>query len=116
MLRSVMNETTNPTTSPIDPKQSAAEFASLWAKRLAGPAVTVFSCGLIIGLALTGLGLMGISAVTWLFSGADWFCGIGLLTGGMFLASAMVLFLGQLSKAGDALYRNCRQKRELKAA
>jgi len=114
-LRIVMNEQTN-TTTASDTKLKPAEFASLWVKRLAGPAVTVFSCGLIIGLALTGLGLMGVSAVTWLLSGAGWFCGFGLLTGGMFLASAMVLFLGQLSRAGDALYRNCSQNKELKAA
>lgn len=114
-LRTVMNEPTN-TTAASDTKPTTAELAALWARRLAGPMVTVFSCGLIIGLALTGLGLMGVSAVTWLLSGADWFCGFGLLTGGMFLASAMVLFLGQLSRAGDALYRNCRQNKELRAA
>lgn len=57
---------------------------------------------------------MGISAVTWLLSGADWFCGIGLLTGGIFLASATALCLGQMSRAGDALYRNLAQQRKLK--
>ncbi|MBK1855120.1 hypothetical protein JO972_09130 [Verrucomicrobiaceae bacterium 5K15] len=99
-----MNEPS--TTTSADLKPTAAEFATLWSQRLAGPAVTVFSYGLIIGLALTGLGVMAVSAITWLFSGADWFCGIGLLTGGIFLASASVLFLGQLTRTGEAISRN----------
>jgi len=116
MLCNVMNETTKTSTPSQDTKTNAAEIASCWANRIAGPAVTMISCGLIIGLALTGLALMGISAATWLLSGADWFCGIGLLTGGLFLSSATVLFLGQLSRAGDAIYRNSRLKKKLQSA
>ncbi|BDS08174.1 hypothetical protein NT6N_32140 [Oceaniferula spumae] len=105
-----MNESTN-TNTVTETQPAVAELTTKWVKILAGPTVTLVSCGLIIGLALTGLALMGVSAVIWLLSGADWFCGFGLFTGGMFLASAMVLFLGQLTRAGDAIYRN-RQKAE----
>lgn len=103
MLRGVMSEPNN-TTTPSAPAPSPAKLVSVWTKRLAGPLLTLFGCGLITGLALSGLGLMALSAAAWLYSGAGWFCGIGLLTGGMFFASAMALALGQLSKICDTLY------------
>lgn len=109
-----MNETNDNKTTSDSTKQSTSEIASGWAGMLAGPAVTTLSCMLICGLALTGMALMGISAATWLLSGAGWFCGFGLFTGGLFLASATVLFLGQLTRAGDAIYRNNRDKKKLK--
>lgn len=75
-------------------------------RKWSGPAVSVVSYGLIIGFALSGLGIMGISALVWIIFGTSLFSGFGLLTGGMFLSAATALFLGRLAKAGDALYRN----------
>lgn len=69
-----------------------------------GPAISVMSYGLIIGFALSGLGIMGISALVWIIFGTSLFSGFGLLTGGIFLSAATALFLGKLMKAGDALY------------
>ena len=109
-----MNETNIAPTPPRNKEPRLSEIAACWSGKLGGPALTLCSFGLTIGLAVTGLVVMGVSAVTWLFSGADWFCGLGLLTGGMFLASATALCLGQMSRTGDALYRNLRQKKALK--
>ena len=108
-----MNETNHTETTSLSPKQTIGTIASGWLGIIASPAVATLSFFLIAGLALSGMGLMGISAITWLLSGADWFCGIGLLTGGVFLASATVLCLGQLSRAGDALYRKAYRNKKL---
>lgn len=110
MLHSVMNETKTISSQENQPRLS--NIAAGWAGQLAGPAVILFSSGLIIGLALIGIGVMGISAITWLFSGAGWFCGISLLTGGMFLATATALSLSQLSRARDIIYENLKQQQK----
>lgn len=74
-------------------------------RKWSGPAVSVASYGLILAFALTGLAVMGISALVWVVCDTGLFSGFGLLTGGLFLSSATALFLGKLTKAGDALYR-----------
>lgn len=109
-----MNEPNTPPTPLHTQKPRFSDIASYWSDKLGGPILTLCSLGLIIGLAITGIGLMGIAAITWLLSSADWFSGIALLTGGMFLASATALCLGQMSRAGDTLYRNLAQKRKFK--
>ena len=109
-----MNETNMNT--PQENQPALTKEVILWAGQLAAPAITLLGSGLIIGLALTGIGLMAISTLTWLFSGAGWFCGIGLLTGGMFLASATALCLGQLSHARDLIYENLKQNKKQQTA
>ena len=91
-----------------------AEQAKNVAQRIRGwgaPALSVLSYGLIIGFALSGIGIMGISALVWLLFSTSLFSGFGLLTGGLFLSAATAIFLGKLAKAGDALYsrRHCQQ-------
>ena len=81
-----------------------------------GPAVSVVSYGLIIGFALSGLGIMGVSALVWVVFGTSLFSGFGLLTGGIFLSAATALFLGKLMKAGDALYSQRNQQQSTEAA
>ena len=85
-------------------------------RKWSGPAVSVMSYGLIIGFALSGLGIMGVSALAWMIFGTSLFSGFGLLTGGLFLSAATALFLGKLAKAGDALYRNRAKHLPAKAA
>lgn len=75
-------------------------------RKWGGPAVSFVSYGLIVGFALSGIGIMGISALLWAILDTGWFAGFGLLTGGVFLSAATALFLGKLAKTGDALYRN----------
>ncbi|MGB0990928.1 MAG: hypothetical protein ACPG32_00490 [Akkermansiaceae bacterium] len=105
-----MNEnTTNSTDAPVanttpadtntKPLLTRGQLA-----RMAAPAISLLGYGLIIGLAVTGIGAMAISGIVWLISSAGWFCGFGLLTGGMFLAAATALFLGKLTRAERALY------------
>lgn len=81
------------------------------AKHWAGPAISVICYGLIIGFALSGIGVMMLSALVWLLFGVSSFSGFGLLTGGVFLSAATALFLGKLTKTGDALYRQRKDAR-----
>jgi len=81
-----------------------------------GPAISVMSYGLIIGFALSGIGVMGFSALVWIIFGTSLFSGFGLLTGGMFLSAATALFLGKLMKAGDAMYNKRSQQHSAKVA
>ena len=100
MLRSVMNK------KPNEQHVKLVGQTTSIVKKWSGPAVSVISYGLIIGFALSGIGVMGASAFAWLFFHSGWFAGFGLLTGGVFLSVATALFLGKLTKAGDALYQN----------
>ncbi|MFK7909461.1 MAG: hypothetical protein AB8F34_02545 [Akkermansiaceae bacterium] len=75
-------------------------------RKWSGPAVSVVSYGLIIGFALSGLGIMGMSALVWVIFNTSLFSGFGLLTGGLLLSAATAIFLGKLTKAGDELYRS----------
>lgn len=84
-------------------------------RKWSGPAVSVMSYGLIIGFALSGLGIMGISALVWVIFNTSLFSGFGLLTGGLFLSAATALFLGKLTKTGDDLYRKHEKQQTAKA-
>ena len=57
----------------------------------------------IIGFALTGVGIMFISLLTWIVSDISWMAGFGMITGAIFLSCAATLFIGKLMKDGDAL-------------
>lgn len=59
----------------------------------------------VAGLAFSGLGVMGFSLLMWLFSGLDTISGFGILTGGVFLSTATVLFFGRLLKEADSFQR-----------
>ena len=106
-----MNEQTTPTNDHpvIDQCATQAKRAVTRTKGWGGPAISVISYGLIIGFALSGIGVMMVSALVWLLFGVGSFSGFGLLTGGIFLSAATALFLGKLTKAGDALYLNRRK-------
>ncbi len=105
-----MNEQTTSTTKQdhpvIDQCANQAKRAATRVKDWGGPAVSIISYGFIIGFALSGIGVMALSALVCLIFGVSSFSGFGLLTGGLFLSAASALFLGKLTKAGDALYQN----------
>lgn len=114
MLRSVMNETSPEPNKPAAPHtehpviDQCADKVKNVADRVkgwAGPAVSLVSYGLIVGFALSGLAIMALSALIWVFFNTSLFSGFGLLTGGIFLSAATALFLGRLTKTGDAIYR-----------
>ncbi len=106
-----MNEQTTSTNEKndhpvIDQCANRAKKAATRVKGWGGPAISIISYGLIIGFALSGIGVMMVSSLVWLLFGVSSFSGFGLLTGGLFLSAATALFLGKLTKAGDALYQN----------
>lgn len=90
----------------IDQCAQQAKRAATHVKNCGGPAISIISYGLIIGFALSGIGVMMLSSLAWLLFGVGSFSGFGLLTGGLFLSAATSLFLGKLTKAGDAIYQN----------
>lgn len=90
----------------IDQCADHAKRAATRVQGWGGPAISIISYGLIIGFALSGIGVMMISALIWLLFDIGWFSGFGLLTGGVFLSAAIAIFLGKLAKAGDALHQN----------
>jgi len=106
-----MNEQTRSTTDKhdhpvIDQCAKQAKRAATRVKGWGGPAISIISYGFVIGFALSGIGMMILSSLLWLIFGVSSFSGFGLLTGGLFLSAATALFLGKLTKAGDALYQN----------
>ncbi|MCP5537832.1 MAG: hypothetical protein H7A51_16560 [Akkermansiaceae bacterium] len=107
-----MNEQTTSTNDHpvIDQCATQAKKAATRVKGWGGPAISIISYGLIIGFALSGLGMMMLSALAWLLFGVGSFSGFGLLTGGIFLSAATAIFLGKLAKAGDALHQNRRNR------
>ncbi len=112
-VSNVMNEqtTANNDHPVINQCATQTKRAATRVKGWGGPAISVISYGLIIGFALTGIGVMMLSSLVWLLFGISSFSGFGLLTGGLFLSAATALFLGKLTKAGDSLYANRRKQR-----
>lgn len=111
-----MNEQTTTTNEQndhpaIDQCATQAKRAATRIKGWGGPVISIISYGLIIGFALSGIGVMMLSALVWLLFGISSFSGFGLLTGGLFLSAATALFLGKLTTAGDSLYANRRKQR-----
>lgn len=104
-----MNEPSSTQTSNdhpiIDQCANTAKQVSNRTQGWGGPAISLVSYGLIIGFALSGIAIMGLSSLVWLVFNTSLFSGFGLLTGGILLSAATALFLGKLTKAGDALYR-----------
>ena len=76
------------------------------------PILSVLNYGLIAGFALTGLGIMALSALVWAIFSSSVFSGFGLLTGGILLVCGFGLFLGKLAKTEDALYDNLNREKK----
>ena len=71
----------------------------------AGIVIPVIGYLVITGFALTGLGIIGFSLLTWIITDMTWVGGFGLLTGGLFLSTATVLFIGKLIKDGERIQK-----------
>jgi hypothetical protein len=84
-------------------------------RKWSGPAVSMISYGVIIGFALSGLGIMGMSALMWLLFSTSLFSGFGLLTGGLFLCAATAMFLSKLGKASEMLHGKSEKQQAAKA-
>jgi len=78
-----------------------SHFISRWS----GPFVSFLSYGIILGLGLTGIGLMTVSAMIGLFFDSGSASGFGFLTGGVFLAVGCTMILWKLSRALGLLYQ-----------
>lgn len=78
-----------------------SHFISRWS----GPFISFLSYGLILGLGITGIGLMIISAMIGLFFDAGSSSGFGFLTGGLFLAVGCGMILWKLTRALGLLYQ-----------
>ena len=63
----------------------------------------LFSYGLILGLAVAGLGLMALCAVAGLFNGNDLHSGFGFLTGGVIFTAGCSMVLMKMSQDLEAL-------------
>lgn len=103
-FRSVMNEPNH--TPPTDEKHiKLISQTSALLSRWSGPFVSLLSYGLILGLALTGISLMMISAMIGLFFNSELSSGFGFLTGGILLATGCGMILWKLTRALSLLYQ-----------
>lgn len=102
-----MNEQPQPNNTPLaNPKH--VEFvsqASTFVSRWSGPFVSLLSYSLILGLGITGIGLMTISALIGLFLDSGSSSGFGFLTGGLLLTAGCCMILWKLTKALGLLYQ-----------
>ena len=101
-----MNNQTDNQTSPSAPSATTtvnekhvalvsktSDFITRWR----APFVSLLSYGLILGLAATGMTLMGISAIIGLFFDTTTHSGFGFLTGGVFLAVSCTMTLWKMT-------------------
>jgi len=96
----------NPTAKTVNNQQAellsqTSHFISRWS----GPFVSFLSYGIILGLGLTGIGLMTVSAMIGLFFDSGRASGFGFLTGGVFLAVGCTMILWKLTRALGLLYQ-----------
>jgi len=76
-----------------------SQFITKWG----APLVHVFSYGLILGLAATGIGLMACSMLAGLILGSGLLSGFGFLTGGVIFTAGCSLVLWKLNRELEAL-------------
>lgn len=99
-----MNEPSHTPTANEKHIQLVSQTSTL-ISRWSGPLVSLLSYGLILGLALTGIALMMISAMIGLFFDSGSSSGFGFLTGGIFLAAGCGMILWKLTRALSLLYQ-----------
>lgn len=109
-----MNEQPNQT--PQSDKQPnnekivvVANQTSRFISRWGGPFLSMISYGIILGLGLTGIGLMIISAMISMFFDAGSSSGFTFLTGGIFLTAGCSMILWKLTRALRLLYQMRKQ-------
>ena len=100
-----MNEPTQNQNPPVNETHvKLVSRTSTLISRYSGPFVSLLSYGLILGLGITGISLMIISAMIGLFFDAS-SSGFGFLTGGIFLTTGCPLILWKLTRALGLLYQ-----------
>ena len=101
--QSARTETTDNTINSKHAKQ--LKNTTLFVSRWSGPFVSVLSYSLILGIGITGVAIMIISAMVGLFIDAGSSSGFGFLTGGIFLALGCSMILWELTRALGLLYQ-----------